>query len=38
MHKNNADRNFHQEMGFDDGWGTVTKQLAEIAEHRVEHP
>src|SRR5680860_305226 len=29
MHRNNADRNMHEEMGFYDGWGTVTKQLAE---------
>lgn len=34
MHKNSADRNMHEEMGFDDGWGTVTKQLAELAEQR----
>ncbi|AHK30754.1 hypothetical protein OPAG_03861 [Rhodococcus opacus PD630] len=32
MHKNNADRNTHEEMGFYDGWGTVTEQLAELAE------
>jgi uncharacterized protein YndB with AHSA1/START domain len=34
MHKNNADRNMHEEMGFDDGWGTVIKQLGELAEQR----
>ena len=34
MHRNNADRNMHEEMGFYDGWGTVTKQLAELAEHQ----
>ena len=25
MHKNNADRNMHEEMGFHDGWGTVDR-------------
>jgi uncharacterized protein YndB with AHSA1/START domain len=34
MHKNNADRNLHEEMGFYDGWGTVTEQLARLAEQR----
>jgi uncharacterized protein YndB with AHSA1/START domain len=34
MHKNNADRNRHEEMGFYDGWGTVTEQLATLAEQR----
>ena len=34
MHRNNADRNMHEEMGFYDGWGTVTKQLAELAENQ----
>jgi uncharacterized protein YndB with AHSA1/START domain len=34
MHRNNADRSTHEEMGFYDGWGTVTKQLAELAEHQ----
>jgi uncharacterized protein YndB with AHSA1/START domain len=34
MHRNNADRNVHEEMGFYDGWGTVTAQLAELAEHQ----
>ena len=32
MHKSNADRNMHEEMGFYDGWGTVTAQLAELVE------
>ena len=35
MHKNNADRNMHEEMGFFDGWGTVTEQLAKLVEQRV---
>jgi hypothetical protein len=35
MHKNNADRNKHEEMGFYDGWGTVTEQLANLAERQV---
>ena len=34
MHRNNADRNMHEEMGFYDGWGTVTRQLAELAEQQ----
>jgi uncharacterized protein YndB with AHSA1/START domain len=32
MHKNKADRNRHEEMGFHDGWGTVVTQLAERVE------
>jgi uncharacterized protein YndB with AHSA1/START domain len=32
MHKNRADRNRHQEMGFHDGWGTVIAQLAKLVE------
>jgi uncharacterized protein YndB with AHSA1/START domain len=32
MHKSNADRNRHQEMGFYDGWGTVAEQLAGLVE------
>ncbi|MEQ1955796.1 SRPBCC family protein [Mesorhizobium sp. CN2-181] len=32
MHKNNADRNMHAEMGFYDGWGTVMGQLARLVE------
>jgi uncharacterized protein YndB with AHSA1/START domain len=35
MHKNNADRNMHEEMGFQDGWGTVADQLAKLAEQGV---
>jgi uncharacterized protein YndB with AHSA1/START domain len=34
MHKNNADRNLHEELGFYDGWGTVIEQLARLAEQR----
>ena len=36
MHKNPADRNMHEELGFYDGWGTVTEQLALIAERRTQ--
>ena len=32
MHKNNADRTMHEEMGFFDGWGTVIGQLAKLVE------
>lgn len=34
MHKNNADRKMHEELGFYDGWGTVADQLARLAEQR----
>lgn len=34
MHKNNADRNMHEELGFYDGWGTVAAQLATLVEQR----
>ncbi|WP_375451289.1 SRPBCC family protein [uncultured Devosia sp.] len=32
MHKNQADRDMHAEMGFYDGWGTVIEQLAKRVE------
>jgi len=32
MHKDRADRDMHEEAGFYDGWGTVTEQLAMLAE------
>jgi uncharacterized protein YndB with AHSA1/START domain len=32
MHKNPADRNQHEEMGFHDGWGTAIEQLAKLVE------
>ena len=34
MHKNRADRNMHEKMGFHDGWGTVIEQLARLVEKR----
>ncbi|WP_044241455.1 SRPBCC family protein [Chondromyces apiculatus] len=34
MHKSNADRKMHEEMGFFDGWGTCIEQLARLAEKR----
>lgn len=34
MHKSNADRSNHKEMGFYDGWGTVIEQLASFVERR----
>lgn len=34
MHKNIADRDMHEEMGFYDGWGTVVEQLAALVERR----
>lgn len=35
MHKDGADREMHDSMGFHDGWGTVTRQLAELVEREV---
>jgi uncharacterized protein YndB with AHSA1/START domain len=32
MHKSNADRQAHEQMGFHDGWGTVALQLARLVE------
>jgi len=34
MHRNLADRDKHEQLGFHDGWGTVTRQLAELVESR----
>lgn len=34
MHRNVTDRDRHEKLGFHDGWGTVTRQLAELAESR----
>ena len=33
MHRNGADRDMHKDMGFYDGWGTVTSQLARLVEN-----
>ena len=32
LHKNEADRETHEKMGFHDGWGTVAGQLEEYAK------
>lgn len=32
MHKSNADRAMHEQLGFYDGWGTVIGQLAKLVE------
>ncbi|MCU1444810.1 MAG: activator of ATPase [Cryobacterium sp.] len=32
MHRNGADRDQHEELGFQDGWGTVIRQLAALVE------
>lgn len=32
MHRNISDRDQHEQLGFHDGWGTVTRQLAELLE------
>jgi uncharacterized protein YndB with AHSA1/START domain len=34
LHRSEADRRQHEALGFYDGWGTVTEQLARIAEQR----
>ncbi|MET4159742.1 SRPBCC family protein [Agromyces sp. PvR057] len=34
MHGTAADRDRHDQLGFHDGWGTVTRQLAELVEQR----
>lgn len=32
LHRNEADRATHENMGFQEGWGTVAKQLEEFAQ------
>ena len=32
LHRNDAERTLHEEMGFQDGWGTVIAQLAAMVE------
>ena len=34
MHKDGADRDRHEELGFFEGWTTVAEQLAKLAERR----
>lgn len=34
LHRDIADRDQHERLGFHDGWGTVVRQLAELAESR----
>lgn len=34
MHKNSADRDTHEDMGFFDGWGTCIAQLAAFVEQK----
>ena len=31
LHKDDADRETHEKMGFQEGWGTVASQLEEVA-------
>ena len=35
MHRNTSDRDQHEQLGFHDGWGTVTQQLADLVESRM---
>lgn len=32
LHKDAKDRDMHEQMGFQDGWGTTAKQLEELAK------
>src|SRR5213075_919280 len=32
LHRNKADRDVHEKMGFQDGWGTCADQLEELAK------
>jgi uncharacterized protein YndB with AHSA1/START domain len=32
LHRNEADRDMHEKMGFDDGWGKCAEQLEELAQ------
>jgi uncharacterized protein YndB with AHSA1/START domain len=32
LHRNEADRNVHEQMGFNDGWGKCAEQLEELAQ------
>jgi uncharacterized protein YndB with AHSA1/START domain len=32
LHRNEADRDVHERMGFDDGWGKCAEQLEELAQ------
>ena len=32
LHRNEADKATHENMGFHDGWGTVARQLEEYAQ------
>ena len=32
LHRNEADRDMHSSMGFEEGWGTCAKQLEELAQ------
>ena len=32
LHKDDADRKKHEEMGFFDGWGTMIQQMEEVAQ------
>lgn len=34
MHGSRAERDRHEQLGFHDGWGTVTRQLADLVEAR----
>ena len=34
MHRDSAARDRHEGLGFHDGWGTVTRQLADLVESR----
>ena len=37
LHKDKADRDQHEQMGFHDGWGTTASQLEELAQALAAH-
>ena len=37
LHKDKADRDRHEQMGFEDGWGTCAGQLEELARELAAH-
>ena len=38
MHRNAADKETHEKMGFREGWGTTASQLEELAQSLAEAP
>ena len=38
LHANAADRDVHEKMGFQEGWGTCADQLEELAGELAQEP